>query len=196
MQEKDKRFLTYSIWVGIVLFILRILISKQELVNCVANHNWISLACNFYSYAGEAIAALTIVMTVFNKWLWKLNLVNKMVNMPVLAKKYTGEIVSDSTKVKEPINATLLIKQTYLNISLELKTVESRSFSLLSAIELDDKRYRIVYTYQNEPRAELIKKSSIHKGTAELWIDDSGTLEGNYYTNRKTVGSMIFKPDT
>ena len=66
----------------------------------------------------------------------------------------------------------------------------------MSSIETEGDWKKIIYIYQNEPRAELTDRSALHKGTAELWIEESGELAGNYYTGRKTKGSMRFKPSS
>lgn len=50
---------------------------------------------------------------------------------------------------------------------------------------------KLIYTYLNSPRAEL--QSPIHYGTVILDIDNPNQLEGNYYTNRGTKGSMSFE---
>ena len=66
----------------------------------------------------------------------------------------------------------------------------------MASIVTESDSKKLVYIYQNKPRAELTDKSEIHKGTAELWIEESGELNGNYYSSRKTRGSMSFKPVT
>lgn len=114
--------------------------------------------------------------------------------MPVLAKQYSGSFVSDWQNKNETYEAGLEIKQSFLNVSIVFKSGESRSYSVLSAIDTKGDSKRLVYNYQNEPKAELANRSTIHKGTAELWIETNGELIGNYYTNRKTGGSMSFKP--
>ena len=152
------------------------------------------LGYSLFGYAGEAIGIMSIVMMVFNRAGWKWRLINRFVDMPVLAKNYTGTFISDWQNENKIYDADLEVKQTFLNISIVFKTGESRSYSILSSIDMVGERKRIIYIYQNEPRAELFDRSSIHKGTAELWIEESGELSGNYYTSRKTRGSMEFKP--
>ena len=50
----------------------------------------------------------------------------------------------------------------------------------------------LIYTYQNEPRVEIQDQSTMHYGTAMLNVTNSLELEGNYFTGRKTRGSMSF----
>ena len=111
-------------------------------------------------------------------------------------KEHIRTFVSDWQGENKKYDGSLDIKQSFLNVSIAFKTGESRSFSVLSSIETEGDWKKIVYIYQNEPKAELADRSSIHKGTAELWIEESGELTGNYYTSRNTRGSMNFKPIT
>ena len=194
MRESYKKFVTYSIWVAIIFFVVRCVIAKNDIGDCISKAAWGVLGYNVFSYAGEAIGLMFLFMTFFNKVTWKWRLINRLVDMPVLAKQYSGSFVSDWQDKNETYEASLEIKQTFLNVSIVLKTGESRSYSVLSAIDTKGDSKRLVYIYQNEPKAELANRSTIHKGTAELWIEDSGELVGNYYTSRETSGSMSFKP--
>lgn len=194
MRESYKKFVTYSIWVAIILFAIRCVIAKNEIGDCISRATWGILGYNVFSYAGEAIGLMFLVMAFFNKVAWRWRFINRLVDMPVLAKQYTGTFVSDWQSENKTYDARLEIKQTFLNVSIVFKSGESRSYSVLSTIDTISDSKRIIYNYRNEPRAELADRSTIHKGTAELWIEDSGELVGNYYTSRKTSGSMSFKP--
>jgi hypothetical protein len=156
---------------------------------------WHELGYNLFGYAGETIGIASVLMTCFNLFAWKWRIINKIVDMPILANKYSGKLVSDWNGENKQYECKLEIKQTFLSVSVVLKTNESRSYSILSAIDSISDSKRLVYLYQNEPRAELQNRSSIHKGTSELWIEEDGKLQGNYYTDRKTKGSMIFEPE-
>lgn len=194
MKESYRKFMTYSIWVAIILFGIRCFIAKTDISDCLKGSSWGALGYNVFGYAGEAIGVTTVLMTLFNTVIWKWKWVSKIVDMPVLAKKYTGTFISDWEGENKQYDGSLDIKQSFLNVSIVFKTGESRSYSVLSSIETEGDRKKIVYIYQNEPRAELADRSAIHKGTAELWIEENGELAGNYYTGRKTRGSMNFKP--
>lgn len=195
MKESIKQYIAYSIWVALILFILRSIIAVSDLEVLLANRSWLNLLYSLISYAGESIAVTSVLMSLFNSFLWKSRIINRFVDVPVLANSYLGFFVSDWDDKNKQNECSLEIKQTYLSVSIVFKTKESRSISNLSSIETEGKRKKIVYTYQNEPRAELSANSPMHKGTVELWIEDDGCLSGNYYTSRKTSGSMYFKPD-
>ena len=194
MRETFNKFVKYSIWVSIIILIIRCVFAKNEIGDCIGRTAWGALGYNLFCYAGEAIGLTSLLMAFFNKKAWKWKYINKLVDMPVLAKQYTGTFISDWQSEQNTYDASLEIKQTFLNVSIVLKTGESRSYSVLSTVNTISGSKRIIYNYLNEPRAELADRSTLHKGTTELWIEDSGELIGNYYTNRKTGGSMTFKP--
>lgn len=51
----------------------------------------------------------------------------------------------------------------------------------------------------NTPKAEVRHRSEIHYGTAMLYVDNPKVLKGQYFTDRKSTGDMVFnavlKPD-
>ena len=196
MKESYKKFITYCVWMAIIFFVIRCLMSQKDIHDCVKAETWGALAYNVLGYAGEAIGIMFIFMSVFNAYAWKWKWINILVDMPVLAKKYTGSLVSDREGENKRYDANLEVIQTFLNVSIVLKTKESRSYSVISSIDTVCDSKKIVYVYQNEPNAEIMDRSAIHKGTAELWIEKSGELNGNYYTSRKTRGSIHFEPIT
>lgn len=49
----------------------------------------------------------------------------------------------------------------------------------------------LIYTYLNEPDAVVRERSQIHYGSARLLIDNSAKLmNGNYWTDRKSIGTI------
>ena len=44
----------------------------------------------------------------------------------------------------------------------------------------------------NTPKSEFRHRSEIHYGTATLCLSDTKELNGQYYTDRKTIGDMHF----
>ncbi len=145
MRESYKKFVTYSIWVAIILFVVRCVIAKNEIGDCISIAAWGVLCYNVFSYAGEAIGLMFLVMTFFNKVAWKWEFINGLVDMPVLAKQYSGSFVSDWQDKNETYEARLEIKQTFLNVSIVFKTGESRSYSVMSGIDTKGDSKRLVY---------------------------------------------------
>ena len=50
----------------------------------------------------------------------------------------------------------------------------------------------LIYNYINEPDVTIRGRSQIHYGTAKLrYKEEDGALEGNYWTDRKSVGDIF-----
>jgi SMODS-associating 2TM, beta-strand rich effector domain len=81
-------------------------------------------------------------------------------------------------------------------MSIKLRTGESSSYSTRYVLEADHDagRFRIWYSYDNQPRAEVSHRSAREGvGWLETDIDaDPNRLAGQYYSSRRTTGDMIF----
>ncbi len=101
----------------------------------------------------------------------------------------TGQAVS-------PIEAYIAITQTASAIQMRLMTQESESELLGASIVPDaDGLARLFGTYRNTPRPEVRHRSQIHHGGLFLNIhgEPPGRLEGQYWTDRNTTGSLTFE---
>lgn len=195
MNKQFNTFIKLYIWVTVICLLIRCLISKDSVIDLLNEHNFAKLCYNLICFIGEATFFSTILMSLFNKYFWKWRWIRIFVNTPpVLASIYIGYIKSDWNK-KEKENVKLEIKQTFLSISLKLFTDESMSYSILSLFEIDSDPQKIYYFYHNIPEGHRFDSSIPHDGTAELTLMNDGVLSGNYYTERKTCGSMKFKPN-
>lgn len=183
MQTQYKKFFTLSLWMAIVFVALRCLISWSEII---ASPN----AYDLYGYASESIAATIVVMTLYEKWLWRWNPWEKV---PVLKHLYKGTLHSMYDDRDHP--ATIKIKQTLLSVHITFISEESKSESLVASIYDHNGETELIYTYLNTPKAAYRHRSGIQYGTARLCIDNPRELTGQYYTDRGTTGDMMFVAD-
>ena len=191
MNDNLKKFMNISIWLTAILLLVRCFISWTDVKSMWESRSVSSLCYNFYGFIGEAIFVSTIVMTIFNKCAWKWRWLRRMHNVPVLAKKYKGTFISDYDGVER--FGSIIVNQTYLTVTVQLKTDESSSRSLTASFSDVHGVQYLIYTYQNDPRAEIQDRSPIHYGTAMLNVSNPMKLEGNYFTGRNSRGSMKFK---
>lgn len=97
---------------------------------------------------------------------------------------------------KPPIPTEITIRQKLFGTTtVTLKTGESRSYSTRAFFEAfrETRRYRIWYSYNNEPLAHVRDRSAQHDGVAYLELhydEDKNRLVGTYYTARKTTGDI------
>jgi hypothetical protein len=93
-----------------------------------------------------------------------------------------------------PLGGYVVIRQTFLNLSLRLLTKESSSHlvgtEIVCAVE---GLYCVSGVYRNEPRYQDRSHSEIHFGAVWLQVIDTPApmLEGHYGTDRKTAGEML-----
>jgi hypothetical protein len=97
-----------------------------------------------------------------------------------------------------PIDTTITIRHTLLSISITMKTGESTSYSSRETLEphYANKRFRVWYSYSNEPKAAFRQRSAPHNGVAFLevdWDDNRNKLVGRYYNDRGSSGDIEAK---
>jgi len=119
---------------------------------------------------------------------------------PDLNGTWEGTLVStwidpETKKPSPPIPVTIWIRQTLFSVSIKLRTGESTSHSTRCVLEAepDAGRFRVWYSYDNRPRAEVAHRSARHEGVAWLEMDidaDPSRLAGQYYTDRRTTGDI------
>jgi hypothetical protein len=146
----------------------------------------------------KAISIYYVAGLIFSKWFWKWNIWKGwLVNVPNLQGTWKGFLKSDwidpeTKQGVEKIPIFLTIKQNLDNISCEIMTKESGSYSLSADILYINKKLQFSYTYNNIPRSGFRDRSQIHNGASLLKIINkpSKKLIGEYWTDRKTRGEI------
>lgn len=196
MSANWKKFLQISIWLTVILFVARLLISWSEVNQLLSDQSFGKLAYTVFGFMGEAIGVSTVLMAVFNKWLWKTRLFRWIHKCPVLHSHYSGNFFSDyDNDDQNTRTGTLTVKQTFLSIAVRFVSSESSSKSITASFEDEDTFPTLVYTYINEPKGNIQDRSPKHYGTAVFDVSDPNHITGNYYTDRNTKGHMDFLAD-
>lgn len=140
------------------------------------------------------VTIVTFICTLFISWAWKWKIFqNWLVPFPCLSGKWLGSINSTYNVDDNPIPVEVTIKHHFFNIQIKIKTNESSSISTCGSFDIDEDRglRQLIYSYQNNPKANVRSRSEIHYGTTRLEIsDDTQVLEGEYWTSRKTTGDI------
>lgn len=160
--------------------------------------NWDSI-----SILTSVIGIYTIVHIIFVKWLWRLRIFSGwLVIAPNIQGTWKGEVETtwkdpSLNKSVSPVYAYLVIRQDLNKVHIAMFSLESSSQSLVAAIKIDEERgiKLLNYSYTNNPRAVVRDRSEIHHGAANLKIITKPDLRlvGDYWTDRKTTGSMKFE---
>ena len=145
----------------------------------------------------------TVLVAAFNfswRFLWsKFPFLSKIV-FPDLNGTWTGPL---QTTWKDPatglspgpIDTTVWIKQDLLNFSIQQQTKEFVSWSTRVFAEADkpSDRFRLWFSYDNRPHANVAYRSPEHEGVCslEMNVDRSKSiLQGQYFTSRSTSGNI------
>jgi hypothetical protein len=156
------------------------------------------------SAAGTVAAVTWFLWGVFKRWLWKLPFLQGwLVKIPNLNGTWTGEMQStwvdpETNAGIPPIPTTATITQTLTTITVDFQTGEMESQSVVADISCDSHRRiaEIKYIYQSEPDATVRSRSEMHYGSAKLAVKTGGgvkKLKGDYWTDRKTTGTISLK---
>lgn len=147
----------------------------------------------------KVVTADLILVGIFIKWLWRWkHLQYWLIPFPDLNGTWQGHIQTNwknvEGKIPEPIPTMLTIKQTFGRMSCVMRTDEMESHSYLEGfcIDKDAQIRRLCYSYTSKPKASLRNRSTPHDGTILLNIIGNPVhkLEGEYWTQRQTTGSV------
>jgi len=148
----------------------------------------------------QAISIYVLLGILFTKWIWRWELLQGwLIKIPDLQGTWRGELISDwvnpeTGKSIDPIPVVLVIRQTFSSIKCTLMTKESTSYSTTADINVvsSGEDLYLTYNYTNRPKATIRDRSAIHDGACTLKIirKPSRSLEGEYWTSRKTRGEM------
>lgn len=151
----------------------------------------------------SAIGLISILLYLYNRYLWRYTIFNLMVRIPDLNGRYSGKVFSDFKK-KTQKNCVLEIKQTASKIKLFLYIKNSNPLKMTSSESIleniqkrEDGFYKVCFTYYNI--GDKVSRSiGPHFGYNELkYIPLEKKLEGPYYTHpergRQGVVEVKFK---
>jgi SMODS-associating 2TM, beta-strand rich effector domain len=143
--------------------------------------------------------AIVLLFASFDNWLWRLGPVKRLIKQPDLNGTWKGTLTSyraDGTgqeAAHAPIPIFLVIRQSYLSLSITLLSQESRSRSLTGLVQVnhpDD--FTVYYHYTNVPGLAHRDRSPVHDGSARLDVAgvSPSSLDGEYWTDRRTRGTF------
>ncbi len=151
----------------------------------------------FYSYA---VAAAVLLMTAWDRWLWRLAISQKIAAVPRnLNGTWKGVLTTfwadpETGVVPAPKLAFLVVRQTATTVSATMFTDQMRSVSSLASLSGVDGQRSLDYMYLSRPDSQYEKQSRIHHGSTSLDVTGipPDRLRGRYWTNRDSRGELDF----
>ena len=169
-----------------ILFFLVVLSGLSVLVVLIQNFIFAPIASKWYFPFLESVGfvgAYTLLFGLFNKYLWKWPIFRllRIVDYPDLNGRWQGFLISSFDNKKRKV--FLEIRQTFLEINVDMYSSQSQSTSLIADfIQGKNDQIELHYEYQNEPHVRTSKTMNIHNGTVKLiFYSDTNTLKGSYY---------------
>ncbi len=152
------------------------------------------------------VAVVTFLLVVLIQVLWRrlwqwLPVLNHLV-FPDLTGTWRGELCPNwidptTNHSVRPKSISVIIEQTWLEISVRMQTDEAQSFSNRVFLEREKGThiFRIWYGYRHRPRPAYRPGNPPHDGMAYLEYDATqpGSICGQYYTDRQTTGEFTVR---
>lgn len=181
------------------LHLTTLLVSAAIVGGIVLLIDGVAVQFGWLSAIGSTVSVMCLLILVFNKWVWSWRLLRGwFVERPDLRGTWRVRIdsswVGEDGKPVRPIEAFLVIRQTFSMLSLRILTRESSSDMIGCTVErAEDGLYRVVGTYRNRPRISVRDRSPIHFGAIALDVqgEPASTLAGHYWTDRMTRGELV-----
>jgi predicted pore-forming effector associated with SMODS systems len=181
--------------------VIRIIVSVVVVVFVVGT--WVQnrrLDFEALKYFSAAVLASTAVFNLWDFWLWRLQLVQRIPGVPrsvrgtwkgTLAPLWVDPVTGKSPEAK---TVYLVVQQTSSLVLVKLLTDESRSTSSLAKVSSTDGSFLLTYLYLNKPDMRVEHRSRIHHGSAVFDISGcpAKRLRGRYWTDRDSKGELEF----
>jgi|WetSurMetagenome_2_1015567.scaffolds.fasta_scaffold384667_1 hypothetical protein len=128
---------------------------------------------------------------LFDKILWKIQPFKYFIKTPNMNGEYNGILKSSYDNFNNEYKVTVIVKQSWTNILITLKTDTSESNSQSASIIFMNEKICLFYSYLNKPEIDSVDSMHIHFGTCtHVYNEKENTFNAEYYTSRdrKTFG--------
>src|SRR6266568_5813824 len=143
-------------------------------------------------FFSAAVVVATAVLGVWDRWLWRLSLVQRIPRVPRDVRgTWRGTLTSLWTdpatqRRPEPKTVFLVVRQSDSELTVVLLTDESSSRSSLANLADDGMGVTLAYMYLNRPHPRVEHRSRMHNGSVFLEITGrpATRIRGRYWTDR------------
>lgn len=145
------------------------------------------------------VSVIVLILAGFNQWFWKWSIFRGwLVARPMFIGTWKAELVSSyenpETGVRiPPIPAYLVVRQSYLSVSIRLFSAETSSRLLGENLQqAEDGEWNFFGVYLDTPKVAVRDRSQIHHGAVALCLGGNpvNQIAGHYWTDRETSGDI------
>ena len=130
---------------------------------------------------------------LFDQFLWKWSLLNKVLSTPNLNGTWAMHMKSSRDNYCNDYEGTLTITQTWTKIYLYLDGEKATGKSIMAGIEVQTSTlFTLKWEYLSQRKPEFAEKEYMHHGMTRVMIKpgiDPLTLKGDYYADRSRHSS-------
>lgn len=169
--------------------------------------NGVAVELRWLGSLTTVVPVLLVLLGVFDNWLWKSPwLTGWFTNRPILCGTWqvtlqTEWVDPNTGTTPGPITCYMAVRQTFSTLSMRLMTSESASLLIApNIVRSNDGLFQVAGVYMNKPNLtqrgqSSEKRSEIHYGAILLDVQGrpATSLEGHYWTDRRTMGTMHFR---
>lgn len=162
----------------------------------------VAVELRWLRYVTTVVPILLVLLGAFDNWLWKARWLNGwFTKRPVLCGTWEVSLQTEWVDPKTgttpgPITCYMSVRQTFSSLSMRLMTPESASWLIAhNIVRSNDGVFQVAGVYMNKPNLPLRgERSEIHYGAILLDVQGQPptALEGHYWTDRRTRGTMRF----
>jgi SMODS-associating 2TM, beta-strand rich effector domain len=161
----------------------------------------VSRPTHLFGTLSYVVSGTSCILLIWERWLWQCGIFRPwLTDRPVLRGTWKGEVRSnwpapDAWIASGPIEAYLVIRQTFSSLDVRMFSLESESISLSASLVFVAPGLQTLFVvYRNEPRSLLLERSPVHYGGLRLHVRGSHVerLDGNYWTDRLSKGEVDF----
>ena len=150
------------------------------------------------------VGAVVLLLEAFEYWGWRISWLHPwLVSVPDLRGLWEGSLTTqwvdpETGLQREPIQAYIVVRQTFSRISIRVLTRESSSSLLAGQFSQEqDGEMVLTGTYRNTPRIKHRERSPMHYGGILLQVPKQRTrltrIAGQYWTDRQSMGDLDFE---
>ena len=142
---------------------------------------------------------IVAIFAIFDNWLWRLGFIKHVSQRPDLGGTWKGELISRRADQSGAIathpakEIFIVIRQSYLNLSVILLSDQGKSRSIAAMIQKNSSDdFTAYYHYTSSPDLHLRGDNPMHDGGTKLEISGlaPSSLGGEYWTNRLSIGTF------
>lgn len=160
----------------------------------------VDVGTNLFKPLSSVVGITILLLGFYDRRLWRWRWLRRLQKQPVLNGTWKGSLQTTwadpaTGKTPGPIEVLMVVRQTASTIAFDMLTAESSSSTTSASLDAAESGAWVLSgSYLNRPQVLIQNRSRVHRGSAvlEIHTGPSTLIEGAYWTDRDTKGSLRF----